>query len=277
MSSWRSHIVGSMIACVAGLAAGPAPAQVVTFEDVAIPPAGYFNGDPGTLSPGQSVSVPWTSGGVSFSNTYAIDDYGAYVYPYWLGFAASNQSAVVSGTAFGDFADQYQAFPGGGFESTAYAIAYTDGATVGFPAPSTVAGFRIANTAYAALTMLNGDEYGFSPPLAPGGWFATTATGRLGTTVTGSATYYLADLRTGSSSGVLASWDWFDLSTLGTVDTIEFTFDGSDTGAFGLNTPAYFAMDNLTFAPVPEPGLVASCGAAIGILILLRRQWRGDA
>ncbi|MFM8734638.1 MAG: DUF4465 domain-containing protein [Pirellulales bacterium] len=252
--------------------AGVASAQVVTFEDLTLPPSGYFNGDPGNLSPGQSISTPWTSGGASFSNNYGIDEYQGVLYPYWGGFAASNQSAVVSGTAFGDFADQYLAFPGGGFSSPTYAIAYTDGATVTLPITAAVSGFRIANTAYAALTILNGDEYGFSTPLGLGGWFATTATGKLGATVTGSATYYLADFRTGTSPGLLASWDWFDLSSLGEVDTIEFSFAGSDVNSAGLVTPAYFAMDNLTFAAVPEPSVMVAgvCGLAAGLIA----RWR---
>ena len=50
------------------------------------------------------------------------------------------------------------------------------------------------------------------------------------------------------------------------VESVEFTFSGSDTGTFGLNTPAYFAMDALTVNAVPEPagwGLLAAGWAAI--------------
>ncbi len=59
----------------------------------------------------------------------------------------------------------------------------------------------------------------------------------------------------------------------GTVDTIEFTFDGSDQSSFGLNTPAYFAMDNLTFAVVPEPSAIAAgvCGLVAGVILRWRR------
>jgi hypothetical protein len=34
---------------------------------------------------------------------------------------------------------------------------------------------------------------------------------------------------------------------------------------FGMNTPAYFAIDDLTLAAVPEPwgGCLAWCGAAV--------------
>ena len=117
----------------------------------------------------------------------------------------------------------------------------------------------------------------FSAPLPAGGWFATTAVGKLATTTTGSATFYLADLRGSSPPGVLAGWSWFDLSSLGTVDRIEFSFDGSDKGTFGLNTPAYFAMDDLTVSAVPEPtttALLAAAGLVAGAAGVRRRRRR---
>jgi hypothetical protein len=261
------------LAFMAGVLAGRSVrADVVTFEDLSVPPAGYFNGDPGGLSPGGSVSDPWSSGGVEFSNTFGID--ADYVFPYWFGFAYSD----VVNTTDPDFTNQYASYPGGGFgSSTTYAVVYASGATVSLPSAATVSGFRIANTTYAALTMINGDAYGFSLPLGPGGWFRVTATGSLGGSPTGSAEYYLADLRGASPPGVLATWDWFDLSPLGAVDSIGFAFTGSDNGAFGLNTPAYFAMDDLTFAPVPEPSVTAILVSLVATGAVARRSRRRAA
>lgn len=245
---------------------------VVDFDDLTVPVSGYFNGDPGTLSPGQSVSTPWASAGVSFANTFGIDSYGGFNYEYWYGFAYSN----VFNTTDPAFTNQYASYPGGGYGSSTYAVAYADGATLTLPAATMVAGMRIANTTYAALTMLEGDEYGFTAPLASGaGWFATTATGKLAGATTGTATFYLADLRGASPPGILATWAWFDLTPLGTVDTIAFTFDGSDQGTFGLNTPAYFAMDDLTVTAVPEPAAWAMlAGGAATALLTARRPVR---
>jgi len=251
--------------------AGSTPAVVVDFEGVAVPSSGFFNGNPGTLSPGQSVSTPWTAGGVAFSNTFGIDSYGGFDYQWWEGFSYSN----VVNTTDPAFSNQYASYPGGGYQSSTYAVPHTEyndyRPAVTLPVPTSVSGFRIANTTYAALTMRNGDQYGFSAPLPPGGWFATTAIGRLGATTTGSATFYLADLRGVSSPGILATWEWFDLTSLGTVDRIEFEFTGSDVGPFGLNTPRYFAMDDLTVAAVPEP-TVAVIAASVAIAVVVRRR-----
>lgn len=237
--------------------AAAAHGEVVTFQDLTVPQAGFFNGDPGNLDPGDEVSQPWLSGGAGFSNTYGIDP--DFAFPYWSGFAYSN---VVNTTTAG-FTNQYASYPGGGYQSSTYAVAYSDGATVTLPAAATVAGFRIANTTYSYLAMRDGDQ--FSPALPAGGWFRVTATGRRAGSPTGSTVFYLADLRGGSPPGIVAGWEWFDLSGLGTVDEVGFAFSGSDVGSFGLNTPAYFAMDNLTFTAVPEPAawvLMAGAGAA---------------
>jgi hypothetical protein len=255
---------------LAAILSTPAAAVVVTFENLTVPPAGFFNGDPGNLSPGNEVSQPWTSGGADFANTFGKD--ADFNFAYWSGFAYSD----VVDTTTNSFENQYAAYPGGGYQSTTYAVAYSGVAAVSLPSPSTVSGFRIANTTYAYLTMRDGDSYGFAQPLASGGWFLVTATGSLGGTSTGSAEFYLADLRGGSPPGLVAGWEWFDLSALGTVDTVGFAFSGSDVGTFGLNTPAYFAMDDLSYsASVPEPatwGLLLAGGAVLAALLRGRRR-----
>jgi hypothetical protein len=244
-------------------------AATVDFEGFGLPSASFFNGDTGELSPGQSTSVPWTSGGASFSNTFGIDNtYDPFIYSYWFGFAVSN---VVDSTTAG-FGNQYAAYPGGGFLSDTYAVAFGDTATMTFATPSSVAGLRIANTTYTFLTLQDGDEYGFTAPLPAEGWFLVTAEGSLAGNPTGSADFYLADLRGATPPGLLATWEWFDLTSLGAVDSIRFSFSGSDVGTFGLNTPAYFAMDDVTYAPVPEPGTWMLGTVAVVAGWVLRRR-----
>jgi len=264
----KTFSIPAALVLVMALLPLPADGVVVDFEDLTVPPAGYFNGDPGTLAPGDEVTQPWTSGGAAFANTYGID--ADFAFPYWSGFAYSD----VVDTTTNTFENQYAAYPGGGYQSATYAVAFADAAAITLPSPSTVSGFRIANTTYGYLTMRDGDIYGFTQPLAAGGWFLVTATGSLGGTSTGSAEFYLADLRGDSPPGLVADWEWFDLTGLGTVDAVSFAFTGSDVGPFGLNTPTYFALDDLTYsANVPEPGASAVLAAAglAGLAIRRRR------
>jgi hypothetical protein len=235
-------------------------ADVITFESASVPSIGYLNGNPGTLSPGDSVSVPFQFEGVSFSNMFGID--AAWNFPYWNGFAISS----VVNTTDGTWTNQYAAKPGGGYQSMNYAVAYSSAAAIVFPEPVKPSGFRIANTTYAYAVMTEIDPEGFSRPLVSGDWFSVTATGlRNGATV-GSAEFFLADLRGAAPVGVRSGWNWFDLSGLDTIDSLSFSFAGSDVGDYGLNTPAYFAMDDLTYA-VPEPSgfVLTACGAAAWI------------
>ena len=57
---------------------------------------------------------------------------------------------------------------------------------------------------------------------------------------------YLADYRASKEADryYLDTWQWVDLRPLGKVKTIAVSLSGSDTGSFGLNTSAYFCMDD---------------------------------
>ena len=53
----------------------------------------------------------------------------------------------------------------------------------------------------------------------------------------------------------LNDWTFFDLSSLGEVESVYFTLNSTDSGAYGMNTAAYFCMDKFQAeveAPVIE-------------------------
>ena len=94
-------------------------------------------------------------------------------------------------------------------------------------------------TAYTLNSMMYGD--GFSKPLGDDGWFAVTATGYdADDEETGEETLYLC-----KDGKIAEGWNRWDLSSLGEVVRVGFRCSGSDTGAYGLNTPAYFAFDDV--------------------------------
>jgi hypothetical protein len=75
---------------------------------------------------------------------------------------------------------------------------------------------------------------------------------------------------------ILDQWQTVDLSPLAGARSVGLTFESTDVGDFGFNTPTYLAMDNIRLSAVPEPsgrGLIA--GVAIGMLGLIRRR-RGE-
>jgi hypothetical protein len=63
-----------------------------------------------------------------------------------------------------------------------------------------------------------------------------------------SVDFYLADYRftDNTKDYILKTWEWVDCGKLGLVDSIYFNLTSSDVGAFGINTPTYFCLDNFT-------------------------------
>ena len=137
----------------------------------------------------------------------------------------------------------------------------------------TVSGAYFTNTTYAYLSMRDGDgiakKFGGVSGNDPD-WFKLSITGIDNSDeYTATLDFYLADFRFADNSQdyIIDSWAWVDLTSLGNVVGIEFVVTSSDVGDYGMNTPAYFAIDNL--ATVPEPATMAFL--ALGGLFLRRR------
>ena len=56
----------------------------------------------------------------------------------------------------------------------------------------------------------------------------------------------LADYRDGQQQvEPITTWDYWEINAEG-VQSVKFNFEGSDSGAYGLNTPAYICIDDIT-------------------------------
>lgn len=62
---------------------------------------------------------------------------------------------------------------------------------------------------------------------------------------TGEVEVYLADFRNGSTLGVRDGWLPVSLESLGKIHTLQIDFESSDEGEYGMNTPAYVAIDDI--------------------------------
>ena len=207
-------------------------------------------------------SAPGTD--VGFSNGLA---YFPCVYDtgfgsgYWsYGFVYSNMTdSVTSG-----FTNQYSAITAKGYGGSAkYLVSYgiqnkvkLTGYAVGKP----VNGFYVTNNTYAYNSMRDGDTYAkkFGDTTGTGittgqgtapDWFKIQARAFFGGVLKpDTLDFYLADFRPAGTANdsIIRAWHWFDLSALGHADSLQFTLKSSDNGSFGMNTPAYFCMDNFT-------------------------------
>jgi hypothetical protein len=250
-------------------------ALTIDFEDVGakLPIGGsfYYNGSSALPGP-----TDFTSGGATFANDFT--DFGGGC--CWQGFAYSQTTDISTGGP----ANQYSAFPGAGADGSAtYAIGFTGGAvggsgvsTVDFGADVLLASVSIANTSWAALSMAHGDGFAKKFGGASGDdpdFLRLTITGldAFGIAI-GAVEFYLADFRFADNGQdyLVDGWASVALSSLGAVRRLDITLASSDT-AFGfLNTPAYFALDDLAYTVVPEPGTGALL--ALGLAVLRRRR-----
>jgi len=206
-----------------------------TFEDLTLSPSSYWNGSDG-------------SGGFTDVNAYFENQYSD---GYWEGFAYSNTTDIITN----DYSNQYSAYTGSGVgHSQNYAVSYGNSIVRLLNGANTkpVTGFYVTNTTLTALTIKNGDPYGFSKAFGgPSGndqdWFQLAITGyRNNAAIADTVKIKLADYTFSDNSKdyILDTWRWVSLDSLGAVDSLIFILSSTDNGSFGMNTPAYFALDH---------------------------------
>ncbi|WP_197533694.1 DUF4465 domain-containing protein [Symmachiella dynata] len=284
-------------------------ALIVDFEDIPLSSESHFNGPDPTgydviSQYGSTVRVgSIVSGGVSFVNRYDLD-FGS-----WSNFAVSNESDTTSP----GFTNQFSAYPGTGagtgqdnygvgfgfddlepnlFDPTPFNALDANHLlglpTLFLPDGYEIAGAMFTNTTYTALSMLLGDSFakkfggisGNDPDYFKLSVFGIDANGQaLGTEVE----LYLADYRFADNSldYILSDWSYLDLTGLAAARSLHFNVSSSDSGNYGMNTPGYFAIDNLMLDPaapsvVPEPGTftLLALGGLLSGGFYLRRSAR---
>lgn len=171
----------------------------------------------------------------------------------WTGWAISS----VTDNQTAGFGNQYSAIPGKGFDqSDTYATSFVSGESqikILDGLENRVAiGAYFTNATYAYLSMLEGDafakKFGGETGDDPDFFLMTIKKYLDGNLSTDSINFYLADFRfeDNSQDYIINEWTYIDLRELGYVDSLSITLSSSDVGAFGMNTPAYFCMDNVT-------------------------------
>lgn len=113
---------------------------------------------------------------------------------------------------------------------------------IGFSTTVTPGTFWIANTTWAYYAMLNGSA--FSKPFGA----ADSMTLHVHGVLNGKDNGKTVDVALAKNGHIEDQWIQADLSALGQVDAMYFTMTSTDSGQWGMNTPAYFAMRRMTLS-----------------------------
>jgi hypothetical protein len=227
--------------------------NVANFEDLSIETNSFWNGD--------DESGQFISGGWIFYNTYNSG------FDSWNGWAYSNMTDIETYS----WENQYSAasVPSSPVENN-YAVSYiiADWENDYSPIPAviktdneeavSVAGTWICLNAYASLYMEDEGAYGGNYANSHH-YLKLIVRGYSPIAFTWSTLeVYLADYRFQNNdyNYKFDTWKYINLESLGEVSELEFILESSDSGDYGLNTPAYFCIDNFnqnyTLSVLPE-------------------------
>lgn len=286
----KSPILTVAIAATAIIACPEVQSQTVfDFESLSVPNSGFNNGDPSLSATErmffEDVTITNFAAGTNFGistqadqnlvlsqngaqlvlpNTFSGTEPNAGFDDFFSGFSYS----IVSDTTTPGVGNQYASFTGAGANgSSTYLVSSGD---TSLSANRQIQSIDIAPTTYTALAVRDGDDGGagfVSGPLSQSdGFFELVISG--GTSGLEIRVPF-GDYRGAVDIDPPVDFQTVDTSILNT-DTLTFTYDGDDRNFGFLNTPAFFAADNIVLA-VPEPGSLVLLNLA-ALLIAPRRR-----
>lgn len=235
--------LSSIIFCIG------AHAATITFEENLLPLNSFFDPQENTT---------FSSGGVDFQHSWN-DEFNCC----WGNFTFSNSSD----TSTNGFQNDRSAITGVGAAASAnYGVSFGENAFINFDQSVIVSNIDITNTTFSFLTILNGNA--FSTQFGPDDFFRLTITGKDEDNAdTGSVVFSLAE-----GTSIVDQWETVSLSSLGAINSLVFSYDSSDIGDFGINTPTYFAIDNIEYQAVPIPAAAWLFLSGLAGLHIIKRK-----
>lgn len=212
---------------------------VVDFEELSLEAESHWDGS--------DLSGSFTSNYVTFFNNYDSE------YFIWDGFAYTNET---DNTTY-SWTNQYSSASGSGvYASSNYVVSWVNSDWMNnyepIPSvmkfdletmPEVISGMYVSLNAYTSLYMADGDYY------ANQKHYLTLRIDAFSTTeyYAVSRDVILADYRFSNAEDGFKfdTWQYVDLSWAEGTDSLTFILLSSDSGEYGLNTPAYFCIDNI--------------------------------
>lgn len=210
----------------------------VDFESLKLPADTFWNGSDN--------SGGFTVGSATFANSYNS------TYKSWEGFAYSSKHDYLT-AGYGNMYSCYAANETNMKNTFALAYQGMSAVKIDFNKLVTNVKFKVTNSTYAYISMLKGDSYSKKFGGTSGNdqdWFLLKVTAlNAENTPIGTADIYLADFRFSDNTKdyITNAWSPIDLSSLGEIKSLKFELSSSDNGTWGMNTPAFFCLDNLEY------------------------------
>jgi len=206
-----------------------------------------FNLKPGEHLNDAAPDHGFKSGSIELPNFYDPE------FDYWSGFAIS---ADTNKTTPG-FLNQYSVIAGKGANgTTSYGVGYIYDPIIIRLQPNAIGkpmiGMYVNNSTYTYLSVRDGDgfakKFGGESGNDPDFLLLTIKKYSGGAIDDDSINIYLADYRFAQNKKdyIISEWTYVDLTTLGQVDSLIMRMTSSDVGIFGMNTPAYVCIDQVS-------------------------------
>ena len=176
---------------------------------------------------------------VKFPVTYNLYETAYGTSDFWSGIAISNRTETTF-SALTLTPDQYNNITGKAHSGKNFAVITTYGETIDLGEGVVIKKLFYTNSAYTVNSILNGDNYSGAKFDATD-WFKCTliATKADGTTAN-------VDIDLAKDGTYVSQWQLLDLSSLGTITSLGFAFSGSRSNDYGVLTPAYICLDDIT-------------------------------
>ncbi|HJW29560.1 MAG TPA: DUF4465 domain-containing protein, partial [Saprospiraceae bacterium] len=163
----------------------------------------------------------------------------------------------------------------GALETSAYGVAYAFDPAVIRLQPNAIGkpmiGMYVNNSTYAYYSMRDGDafakKFGGETGKDPDFFLLTIKKYSGGVLADDSINVYLADYRSPDPNKdyIISTWRYVDLSNLGEVDSLYLRLTSSDVGVFGMNTPAYFCVDQVSTDNLLSASFIDPDGAGLSL------------
>lgn len=256
---------GAALFLALGLFTAKAQTTVLDFETFTLAPNSAYS---------PSANVAFQAGDASFQHKYNFS--------YWLGgFVYTN---VTNSTTAG-YTNPYGVRAYTGYTNSSKYVVGQNKGVINLTVPQcTVNGFYVTNTTYAFLSIKDGDQFTrkFGDTLGSGSgttivqgsypdYFKLIVRGyKNGTLKTDSSTFMLADytFTNNTQDYIVNTWQYLNTSNLGEVDSLKFFLRSTDNSVQnGMNTPAFFAIDNFSISKPALPTSVAENSVFKGLSV----------